>query len=171
MLLLLLLWLPAIGCKMTTGIPGVLGLKWGEDASAAAARIGVQCAAWQPWVGGQGIEVCFDLDHPVRAFGGSALARVLRRGTALLGLQLVYPGCDEQKWQALRGAIEREFNLRSAEATPYYEYHDGSALHVSRDARDASCTVTVAGPEMARPFQELLLKQGLGAVVEKVRRF
>src|SRR5262249_25401572 len=157
------------GCTMPQGIPGLLGVKWGDDAAAAGGRIGVTCKEWQAWVGGQGIETCFDFDHPVEAFGGAAFVQILRRGTAVVGVELNYSRCEADNWERLRAAIAKELGVSSADATIYQVYGDRSVLHVARDRRGDTCTVTAAGPDFGPTFQSYQIMLGLRDLADKLR--
>jgi hypothetical protein len=157
------------GCTIAHGIPGLLDIKWGDDAAAAGGRVGVTCKEWEAWVGGEGIEACFDIDHPVQAFGEAAFVQILRRGAAVVGVQLKYSQCEADRWERLRAEIAKELDVRSADATIYRVYGDGSALHADRDRRIAQCTVTAAGPDFGRAFQAYQVMLGLGELADKLR--
>ena len=166
---LVLASLVGLGCTMPQGIPGLLGVKWGDEAAAAGGRIGVTCKEWQAWVGGEGIEACFDIDHPVQAFGEAAYVQILRRGTAVVGVELNYSRCEADNWERLRAAIAKELGVSSADATIYTVYGDGSVAYADRDRRDDTCTVTAAGPDFGPAFQAYLLGQGLGDLANSLR--
>ena len=70
-------------------------------------RIGVTCKEWRAWVGGEGVEVCSDIDHPVQAFGEAAFVQIFRRAAPVVGVQLAYAQCEADKWQRLRPAIAK----------------------------------------------------------------
>jgi hypothetical protein len=154
---------------MSQGIPGLLGIKWGDDAAAAGGRIGVTCKEWRAWVGGEGVEVCSDIDHPVQAFGEAAFVQIFRRAAPVVGVQLAYAQCEADKWERLRPAIAKELGVSSADATIYRVYGDGSALHADRDRRIAQCTVTAAGPDFGPAFQAYQIMLGLGELADKLR--
>jgi hypothetical protein len=157
------------GCTMSQGIPGLLGLKWGEDAAAAGGRIGVTCKEWRAWAGREGVEVCSDIDHPVPAFGEAAFLQIFRRAAPVVGVQLTYPRCEADKWERLRAVIAKEFGASTADATIYQVYGDGSVAYAARDRRDDTCTVTAAGPDFGPVFQAYLLRQGLGDLADGLR--
>jgi hypothetical protein len=157
------------GCMMQQGIPGLLGVNWGDDAAAVGGRVGVTCKEWRAWVGGKGIEVCSDIDHPVQAFGEAAFVQIFRRAAPVVGVQLEYVQCEADKWQRLQIAIANEFGASTAGATIYTVYGDGSVVHAARDRRDATCTVTAAGPDLGPTFQAYLLMLGLGELADSLR--
>jgi hypothetical protein len=157
------------GCTLSQGIPGLLSIKWGDDAAAAGGRVGVTCKEWQAWVGGEGIETCFDIDHPVQAFGETALVQILRRGAVVVGVQLEYTRCEADKWERLGAAIAKELGVSSADATIYRVYGDGSVLHAHPHRRIDQCTVTAAGPDFGPAFQAYQIMLGLGELADKLR--
>ncbi len=168
---LVLATLVGAGCTMSQGIPGLLGMKWGDDAAAAGERIGVTCKEWRAWAGGEGIELCsnIDIDHPVEAFGEAAFVYIFRRAASVVGVQLEYPRCEEDKWQRLQTTIAKELGVSTAGASIYTVYGDGSLVHATRDRRDAQCAVTAAGPDLGPAFQAYQLKLALGDLANGLR--
>jgi hypothetical protein len=156
------------GCIMQ-GIPGLLGVNWGDDAAVVVGRIGVTCKEWLAWVGGEGIEVCSDIDHPVQAFGEAAFVQIFRRAAPVVGLQLQYAQCEADKWQRLQIAIAKELGASTAGTTIYTVYGDGSVAYAARDRRDDTCTVTAAGPDFGPAFQAYQLMLGLGELADSLR--
>jgi len=66
--------------------------------------------------------------------------------------------------------VAKHLGVRAPDATFHYEYADGSALHVARDDRDATCIVSGAGPDWAPAFKAFLMTQGLGELIGKISR-
>jgi len=157
------------GCTMSQGIPGLLGVKWGDDAAGVGGRIGVTCKEWRAWLGGEGVEVCSDIDHPVQAFGEAAFVQIFRRAAPVVGVQLAYAQCGADKWQRLQTAIAKELGASTSGSTIYTVYGDGSVAFAARDRRDDTCTVTAAGPDFGPVFQAYRLRQGLGELADGLR--
>jgi hypothetical protein len=175
---LVLATLVGAGCTMSQGIPGLLGVKWGDDAAAVGGRIGVTCKEWRAWVSGEaiagiqgleGIEACSDFDHPVEAFGEAAVVQILRRAVPVVGIQLEYTRCDADKWQRLQTAIAKELGMSTEGVTIYIVYGDGSVVHTARDRRIAQCTVTAAGPDLGPAFRAYQVKLALGDLANGLR--
>ena len=150
------------GCRVSPP-SGLLGLKWGDDAVAAAARLGIRCEPWDPWEGGSGFEACADRDRPVTAFGAPANARLVRLAGNLDGVQLLFGACAARR-KRLRDAVVAAFDLDSHSDDPYQTWDDGSLVRLAHDGRDDTCTLTVAGPRFGKAYQSWLLAQGLGSL-------
>lgn len=138
---------------------GFLGIKWGDEATAAAKRLGLTCSAWEKWEGNRGYETCFDIDHPVDAFGRQAYARLFRAQNRAEGLSLRFMRCSSTR-DALTAAIRQEFHLEASPLPLYSTFPDGSVVHFGYDGGDDTCQLTVAGPRFGKSFAEYLLETG-----------
>lgn len=141
---------------MRGGPEGVLGVRWGEDADAAAARLGMR-GAWGPWEGGGGFEARIDPDVVVEAFGARAVPRLVRRGGALVGVQLLVRG-DPDALRRMRAEVAREYGVEPAEGPLSREWRGGARVRLEGE------TLTVAGPGFGDAFAGELLRQGLGGL-------
>ena len=147
---------------------GFLGVKWGDDANSAAARLGMSCDAWESWEGGRGYEACFDIDHPVEAFGRKAFVRLFRNQNRLEGLSLRFMHCGATR-DELATAVRQEFELAEADELPYNVFADSAAVHLDYDSGDDSCTLTIAGPRFGQAFAAYLLEQGFKGLAHGLR--
>lgn len=138
---------------------GFLGVRWGDDATAAAASLGVRCETWIPWEGGGGFEACFDIDHPVSAFGRQAYVRLFRGQNRLEGLSLRFMECGASR-EELAGAVRQELHLKKAEGTLYNVLQNGEAVRLGFNPTDDSCELTVTGPSFGKAFAAYLLQEG-----------
>jgi hypothetical protein len=152
-----LLFLCGGGCNVSKP-KGVLGLRWGEPAAEAAAKIGVACETWEPWAGGQGFEVCRSAGPPIPAFGAPAEVELIRKDGRLEGVELWFrdPGTPVQQ------AIVREFDLEDPGGEePYQTWSSGEAVRYTREGPGGSRLV-VAGPSFGKVFAAYLLSRGMG---------
>ena len=148
---------------------GAWGLRWGDDASAAAAKLGVPCAQWEIWEGGQGFEVCVNHERVVEAYGEKGYARLIRKGTRLVALQLTFTDCADRSTRLGR-AVREAFGLRSGRNSElYHTWSSGEVVHLTWDARDQTCTLTVADPQFGKAYAAYLLAQGLGSLSDRLR--
>ena len=147
---------------------GVLGVKWGEDAAAAARQLGVACDAWSRWEGGEPYEVCLSSGANLPAFGETANVQLVRRGTALVGARLLFRDCAS-RWAALRDTIRSEYDLEPSDDEPYARWRSGEVVRLSRDARDGTCTLTLADSHFGEAYAAFLLKQGAAGVGASMR--
>lgn len=155
------------------GPSGLLGVRWRTDAGRAVRRLGLACAEWQPVVGASGFEACADLDHPVTAFGRTAIARLIRDDAGIAGLELTFRSCGAD-WPALHAAVAKELRLSTDESdhdaggaaheSLYQTWGDGRAVHLAPPDAQGACVLTVAGPVYGRVFSGLLLRGGLANV-------
>lgn len=149
------------------GPTGLLGVKWGDDAAAAARQLGLTCDRWDPWID-PAFETSIDLDHPRAVLGAEGLVRIVRgEGKQLDGVQVTYRSCatDDAGKRKLRDGLRAELHLKSPDVdVPYEVWDDNSLVHFAADARDGTCTLTVAGPRFGKAFQAALLRSGLGDV-------
>lgn len=142
---------------MRSGPPdGVLGLRWGEDADAAAARLGMG-GGWTPWEGGGGFEARIDPDVVMDAFGARAVPRLIRREGALAGAQLLFRS-DPAALERARAAVAGEHGIDGRDGVLSREWKDGSRVRLEGE------TLTVAGPAFGDAFARELLRQGLGGL-------
>ena len=70
----------------TRVVSGGLGVKWGDDASSAASRLGMKCDRWDTWQSGFPFEVCYDFDRTMSAPGAPARPLLIRSGATIQGL-------------------------------------------------------------------------------------
>lgn len=147
-----------LGCRMS-GPKGFLGVTWGDDASAASTKLHLTCGNWQPWEGNGAYQACFDIDHPVEAFGLQAYARLFQSQGRVEGLSLRFMHCGVTR-DVLTTAIRKEFNLTADPGSLYSVFDDGSAVHFSHDSGDDTCQLTVAGPRFGKAFADYMLQQG-----------
>lgn len=140
---------------------GALGLSWGEEAASAAARLGLSCEGWEAWEGGGGVESCADYGHDAEAFGARGRVRLFRHGAALEGVELTFRGCGGD-WARLRDAVRSAFDLDTESETDVYAtWASGEAVRLTRDERDDTCTLTVAGPRFGKAYAAYVLGGGL----------
>ena len=142
---------------MGSGPDGLLGLRWGEDADAAAARLGMG-GGWTPWEGGGGFEARIDPDAEVDAFGARAVPRLVRREGELAGAQLLFrrePGALERA----RAAVAEEYGIEPDGDVLSRAWKDGARVWMEGE------TLTVAGPALGDAFARELLRRGLGGFV------
>jgi hypothetical protein len=155
------------GCHMTgpKAPTGLLGLKWGDDATAGARQLGLTIARWEPWIDPV-FETGIDLDHPRAVLGAAGLVRLVRAGGKQLeGIQVIYRTCasDDTRKRQLRDGLRRELHVKSPDVdVPYEIWGDNSLVHFVADPRDDTCTLTVAGPRFGKAFEAALLRGGLG---------
>ena len=142
-----------------SSLAGFLGIKWGDDANGAAASLGVSCDEWKSWEGGQDYKACFDINHPVEAFGRKAFVRLFRHQNRLEGLSLRFMHCGATRAE-LAAAVRQEFALAEANGLPYDVFADGAAVHLDYDSGDDTCTLTIAGPRFGKAFAAYQLEQG-----------
>src|ERR1043165_155218 len=147
---------------------GFLGNKWGDDATEAAARLGLSCAEWTAWEGGRGFEACFDIDHPVTVFGRKAYVRLFRSQNRLEGLSLRFMQCGATR-DELTEAVRNEFKLEETEGTLYYVLDDDEVVHLDYDHSDDSCELTIAGPRFGKAFSDYLLEEGFKNLADGLR--
>jgi hypothetical protein len=148
-----------------TSPQGFLGVRFGDDAVAAAARLGLVCPSWSPWEGDPDVQACFDAQHPIATLGRSALVRLFQVDGRVVGLSLRFrhAGADRD---ALRAAVRKEWKLAGAAGEdPYHVWEDGSVVHLGYDDSDDTCTLTVAGARMGKPFAAYLLRGGMGGLL------
>jgi hypothetical protein len=145
-----------------------LGVKWGDEATGAAARLRVRCDEWEAWEGGRGYEACFDTDHPVAAFGRKALIRLFRKQNQLEGLSLRFLHCGATRAE-LAAAVRQEFALAEADGLPYNIFADGAAVHLAYDGGDDTCTLTIAGPRFGQAFAADQLERGFKGLAHGLR--
>lgn len=142
---------------------GLLGLTWGDDAAAAARQLGLVISRWEPWID-PAFETSIDLEHPRVALGAEGLVRLVRGGARLDGVQVVYRACatDDARQRQLRAGLRDELHLKAPDAAvPYEVWGDHSLVHFVTDARDGTCTLTVAGPRFGSSFRAALLRGGM----------
>jgi hypothetical protein len=155
------------GCSVTgqKAPTGLLGLKWGDDATAAARQLGLTIARWEPWID-PAFETALDLDHPRAVLGTEGLVRLVRAGgNQLDGVQVIYRACarDDARKRQLREGLGRDLHVKSPDVdVPYEVWADGSLVHFVGDPRDDTCTLTVAGPRFGNAFKAALLAGALG---------
>lgn len=138
---------------------GAFGVEWGDDAGEAAARLGVVCLSREPWNSAGAFEICEDMDHPLRAFGGEAFVQLFIRGNKIEGLQLTFNSCDE-RWDSLRDEVRREFDLSSQSTTDIYDsWSSGELIRLVREGK--SCTLTIAGPDFGKAYEAQALAGGI----------
>lgn len=148
---------------------GAIGLKFGEDAGAAAARLSLRCEQWQPWEGGEGFEFCSDVTAPVQAFGSPSSVRLIRKGTELEAIELTFRNCAAQ-WSRLCNAVSEEFRLRpSTDADIYEIWSSGEVVHLAHDQRDDTCSLTVGSRRFGKVYRSYQLRQGLGSLGSSMR--
>lgn len=140
-------------------IEGFLGGRWGDDASIAAAHLGLNCKRWEDWEGRRGYEACFDIDHLVDAFSHKVYVRLFRRQNRLAGLSLRFKQCGATR-DELAAAVGKAFDLKVTEGKLYTVFEDGSMVHLDYDSADDTCELTVAGPSFGQAFADYLLEQG-----------
>jgi hypothetical protein len=143
------------------GPTGLLGVSWGEDAEAAAAKLGLACARWTPWEGGQGFDSCFDIDHPVDVFGHKSLVRLFRRDRLLQALSFRFLHCGGIR-EALTKSVGIEFQMTTGQDTPYKVFENGTVVRLDYDSGDDTCRLTLTGSEFGKAFAGYLLGSGLG---------
>jgi hypothetical protein len=153
-----ILLLYSSGCGMSSP-KGFLGVKWGDDVRAAASHLGLSCETWEPWEGGSGYEACFDIDHPVDAFGRRAYVRFFRSRDGLEGLSLRFTQCGATR-DDLAVAVRQAFSLKEAGAAVYEIFHDGGAVRLDYDNGDDTCELTLAGPRFGKAFANYVLQEG-----------
>jgi hypothetical protein len=147
---------------------GIIGLTFGDDAIAAAARLSLR-QEWLPWEGNEGFETCSDIASPVQAFGGQANVRLVRKDGKLVAVELTIPGCSEQ-WERLRKAVAEEFHLRDSAAPDLYEvWTGGEFVHLARDERYDACVLTVGDKQFGNAYRSYELHLGLGALGNSMR--
>ncbi len=147
---------------------GLLGIAWGEDAQAAAGKLGLECGRWTPWEGGSEYEACFDTDHPVEAFGSQAMIRLFRKEGRLQGMSLRYRQ-GGMKRSALTDAVGKEFQMTTTEGNPYKVFDDGSVVRLDYDRGDDTCELTVTGPDFGKVFAGYVLGVGLRGMAAGLR--
>ena len=149
------------------GSTGLLGLKWGDDAAEGAKKLGLTCDRWDAWTD-PAFETSIDMDHPRAVLGAEGLVRLVRTGgKALDGVQVIYRGCagNEARKKQLRQGLRDELHVKAPDVdVPYEVWEDNSLVHLATDARDGTCTLTVAGPQFGKAFQSALLRGGLSNV-------
>src|SRR5262249_15795360 len=123
-------------------------------------RLGLSCQEWRVWEGKRGYETCFDIDHPVDAFGRKAYVRLFRSQNLLEGVSLRFMHCGVTR-NELAEAVRRTFNLEATDGTLYHVLNNGEVVHLSYDNSDDSCNLTVAGPRFGKAFADYLLETGL----------
>ena len=150
---------------------GLLGVRWGDSPSVAIAKLGVSCpatGAWEAWEGGGGVTACFDVDHPVTAFGGSAYVRLFRMDDRIEGMSLRFMGCGVRR-DSLREAVRAEFKMPAGDGDPYQVWPDHALVHLRYDGGDDSCTLVLAGPRFGKPYAAFVLARGLGDLSKGLR--
>jgi hypothetical protein len=147
---------------------GMLDIKFGDEASAAITQLGLVCGQWDLWEGGQPFQTCFDFDHSINVFEMQAFVRLIREGSKIAGLQLIFPNCAE-RWDHLRDSVRREFDLSTESKTDVYvTWGSGEAVHLLHDESSTSCTLTIAGAQFGQAYAKYLLGQGLGRLASKL---
>jgi hypothetical protein len=139
---------------LRAGPDGVLGVRWGQDADAAAARLGMG-GAWEPWEGGGGFEARLDPDVVVDAFGARAVPRLIRRGGELAGAQLLFRS-DAEALARARAEVAREYGIEPGEGALSRAWRGGARVRLHGE------TLTVAGPAFGDAFADEVLRGGLG---------
>ena len=146
------------------GPTGLLGLTWGEDAGDGARRLGLTIQRWEPWID-PAFETGIDFDHPRAVLGSEGVVRLVRvGGKQVEGVQVIYRGCagDDARKRQLRAGLRQELQLKSPDVdVPYEVWDDNSLVHFVADARDGTCTLTVAGPRFGKAFANELVRGGL----------
>ncbi len=156
------------GCK--TPPSGMLGVKWGDNASKVATSLGMVCNTWEPWEGGHAFSTCFDTTSKARFFGEEAYVRLFQKDGQLVGLSLRFLKCDDHQIQSLRDAVRKEFHLKgSANENPYEIFSNHALVHFSQARSDMTCTLTVAGSTFGADFEKYLLAQGLSNLSRELR--
>lgn len=148
---------------------GILGLHFGDDAGDSAARLNLHCTEWRPWEGAGAFEACSDMASPVEAFGFPAEVRLLRKDRILEAIELTFRNCAAN-WDRLRDAVLSEFHLSAPDDTGIYQvWSSGEIVHLERDRRDDTCTLTIGRGEFGRAYREYQLRRGLGALGRSMR--
>jgi hypothetical protein len=147
------------GCGMTQA-KGWLGVKWGEDAAAAAARLGIACPKWEPWGGEQSYERCTDLNRRTMIYGVEGRLEVIRRGGSVEGIIAVFQSCTGHA--KLLDGVVAEFKVERGSGEPYRSASSGEVVRLFRDPRDGTCEIVVTGAGFGKVYSEHLLRRGLG---------
>jgi hypothetical protein len=156
---LVLLVLIQEGCRMSSP-KGILGVEWGEDAVAAASRLGISCGdGWRPWEDHEGFEACQDLEHALSLFDYPVYVRLFRRNTVLEGVALRFEHCGARK-EDLEQKMREAFQI-GADENLHRVWSDGALVHLASDRSDDTCTLTVAGSRFGKAFSKHLLAGGL----------
>lgn len=135
---------------------GLLGLKWGQSASAAPAALGLQCEHWQPWPGLAPYEVCHG--GPARAFGlEAALVTFVRRDGALAGIELLFKQCADNA-SALRETLAAELNIEDGKVD-YRTWASGELVRI--EMRGNECAVTVTDGPLGKAYQKSRFRGGV----------
>jgi hypothetical protein len=148
---------------------GALGVKWGDDAASAADKLSIVSRQWASWEGGQGFETCIDFDHLVHAFEMEAIARLIRHGSNLEGLQLIFQNCAD-RWDELFDSVCREFDLSVDSKTDIYvTWGSGEAIHLIHDESFRVCTLTIAGARFGLAYAGYVLGRGFGTLATSLK--
>ncbi len=143
---------------------GFLGLRWGEDASTASVRVGLQCDVWTPWLDGSAFESCSNPTHDITALAEPARVRLIRQGKRLAALQLHFADCHARQ-RRLREAIRTEFAIEAPDDDdPHVTWESGALVRLEHDTADGSCTLTIAGPAFGRAYADHRLRESLGGL-------
>src|SRR2546427_9758822 len=109
---------------------GMLGLRLGQDAADAAARLNLHCEQWQAWEGGGDFETCSDISTPVEAFGAPADVRLMRKNGKLAAIELTFRDCADS-WERLRTAVSSEFHIgKSDDMGIYLAWRSGEVIQL-----------------------------------------
>lgn len=129
---------------------GLLGLKWGQSASAAPAALGLQCEYWQSWPGLEPHEVC-NSRGPLRVYGLEAsLIGFVRRGSELAGINLQFKNCEATLPTVYQG-LAAELKIED-EMVDYRVWRTGEVLRIQMYGRD--CAVTVTDRTLGKAYQK-----------------
>lgn len=137
-----------LGCGSQRPL-GLLGLKWGQSASAAPAALGLQCERWQPWPDMAPYEVCYS--GPVRVYGLEAgLIGFVRRGSELAGIELQFKDCAANLSTVYEG-LAAELKIKG-EMVDYRVWRTGEVLRIQMYGND--CAITVTDGPLGKAYQK-----------------
>jgi hypothetical protein len=140
------------GCSSSRP-PGMLGLRWGERASEAPGKLGLDCQTWDTWPGMEPFEVCHG--GPAQAWGmEAALVTFIGNQDRLVGVQLVFKDCAARRAE-LQQALARELDLAD-ENVEYHTWQSGEVVRV--ETRGTECLVTVTDSELGKVYQQHKLR-------------
>jgi hypothetical protein len=136
----------------------LLGVAWGEEAGQVVARLGIACKGWYEWSGGQGFEVCNNLDSTLSVLGRDAQASLIRTESELHGLELAFVDCASE-WAQLREAVRDKLDLVESDTKDLYQIClDGEVVHFMPSGN--GCTLVLASPRFGKAYSSYLLGKG-----------
>jgi hypothetical protein len=175
---LALLWIAAPACDRGSSEPvkpsGGLGLRWGDDADAAAAELGMACT-WEPETIGDGrFERCTSerrapdgielVGDDVEAYGLFGFVRLHRRSDALVGLDWWSQECTQDDYRAFRSRVATEVGLSEEGLMPDdplgRRWSSGASVHARRDD-DYGCLLSLASDVYGGPRHDANVAEAL----------